>query len=59
MKVWLYVRNNGDGSPGLSWHKTRQEADKAADKDREKYGENYCDDVMEVDLGEIARRCAS
>jgi hypothetical protein len=44
--LWCYVRNNGDGSPGLLIFDSEKEANKYADKDGDEYDERFCDDVF-------------
>ncbi len=60
IKFWTYAQNCGDGSVAIHYYKTKEEAKVASDKDAEKYGENYCEDVssheFEVDkFGQVLK----
>lgn len=60
IKFWTYTKNLGDGSVGVRFYKTKEEAKAASDKDMEAYGENYCEDVapheFEVDkFGQVLK----
>jgi len=49
-RLWIFVSNNGDGSPGVHFHRSQEDAEAHRDYELEHYGENYCDDVMQATL---------
>jgi hypothetical protein len=44
VRLWIWMRNNGDGSASPVFFGTREEAELAAEKDEER----LCDDIDEV-----------
>ncbi len=45
IKGWIHIQNNGDGSAGVNFFKTEEEAQRSADKELEEFELSFCDNV--------------
>jgi hypothetical protein len=47
VRFFVYQQNGGDGSAIPKFYATEMQARAASERDREQYGENFTDDVVE------------